>query len=45
MAPMLKALDDSHKLLVRSGVVGFYTFKLLGIECNRVPFLGVVLEL
>ena len=42
---MLKALDDSYKLLVRSGVVDFYTFKLLRIEYNKVLFLGVVLEL
>ena len=45
VALVLKALDDRHKLLVRSGVVDFCTFKLLGIEYNRVPLLGVGLEL
>jgi hypothetical protein len=45
VAPVLKALDDSYKLFVRSGVINLCALKLLRVESNRVPFLGVNLEL
>jgi hypothetical protein len=45
VAPVLKALDDRHKLLVRSGIIDFCALKLLRVKSNRVPFLSVGLEL
>jgi hypothetical protein len=45
VALVLKALDDSYKLFVRSGVINLYALELLRVESNKVPLLGVNLEL
>jgi hypothetical protein len=42
---MLKAFDYSHQLFIKSSVVNFRSFKLLGKEGNRVPFAYVLLQL
>ena len=40
---MLKALDYSHKLLIRGGIVDFGSLELLGKEGYRVPLASVLL--
>ena len=45
VALVLKALDNSYKLFVRSGVINLYALKLLRVESNRVLLLSVNLKL